>query len=79
MLNPRAMAYEPMGQISVGAAGATSDIPSQSTKILHKRGLNTHDSSTHQHQDSRYFAQHYRGNMITSQAVDSSKSKFTSI
>ncbi len=81
MLNPQATAYVPMGQISAGTAGATSNIPSQSvgatsnmpsqsTKMLHKGGLNTHDSSTHQHQDSRYFVQHYRGNMTTSQAVD---------
>ncbi len=68
--------YVPMSQISVGTAGATSNIPSQSvgatsntpsqsTKMLHKGGLNTHDSSTYQHQDSRYFVQHSRGNMAT--------------
>ncbi len=71
MLNPQATAYVPMSQMSVGTAGATSKSPSQSTKMLHKGGLNTHDSSIRQQQDSRYFVQHYRDNMITSQAVDS--------
>lgn len=76
MLNPQATAYEPMSQISVGTArviysgpsqpvGFTSNIPSQSTKMQHKGGLNTYDSSTHQHQDSRYFVQKSRGNVAT--------------